>query len=77
MMIFIQNIICFILGAFVLYLGTLIRQKVDNKENIKFPSISETVEKKRYEKKEREEINKLQDVMENINNYPNNQKEIR
>lgn len=76
-MIFIQNVICFILGALCLYAGTRIRQKLDNNESLKFPSVHETIEKRKIEKKEREERNETQQILENINNYPYNQKEIR
>ncbi len=76
-MIFIQNAVCFILGAICLYAGTRIRQKVDNNESLKIPSISETIEKKKVEKRERDERNETQQILDNINNYPYNQKEIR
>ena len=76
-MIFIQNVVCFILGAICLYAGTRIRQKIDNNESLKLPSISETIEKKKVEKREREERNETQQILDNINNYPYNQKEIK
>ena len=76
-MMFFQNIVCFMLGAVCLYAGTRIRQKIDNSESIKIPSISETIEKKKVEKRERDERNETQQILDNINNYPYNQKEIR
>lgn len=76
-MIFIQNVVCFILGALCLYLGTTIRQKVDNNKSIQIPTISETLEKNKEKKREKEQANRIQDIMDNVNNYPYNQKEIR
>ena len=75
-MIFIQNVVCFILGAICLYAGTRIRQKVDNNESLKLPSVHETIEKRKVEKREREERNETQQILYNIKNYPYNQKEI-
>lgn len=76
-MIFIQNVVCFILGAICLYAGTRIRQKIDNNENLKLPSVHETIEKRKVEKRERDERNETQQILDNINNYPYNQKEIK
>lgn len=69
----IANILCFLFGA-------KIGQKIVKGETIEMPTISNHIEKikEHREKKEHEiEQNKMQQILENIDNYPNNQVDIK
>lgn len=66
----IVNVLCF-------YIGAKLSQKIENKEDIKYEDIKPNIvidPKKRYlkkeeEKKQEKELEKLQIIMQNIENY--------
>ena len=69
-----SNILCFIIGASV-------RQKVDNKQEVKVlpKNPIETYKEKAEERATKEEIDKLEAILKNIDNYDgtnNHQKDI-
>jgi len=56
-------------NVFCLFVGARIGQKVNNNEPVKLPNPAKAIEEYKENKEYREEQDKLNSMLENINNY--------